>query len=60
MCTKYQCVLLLYEYSYLVAIPECCISERVVSMNLNVDDAIVKDGLTGNIQDINHLKSYEL
>jgi len=27
---------------------------RIVRMSLNLDDAIIKDRLTGNIQDINH------
>jgi len=33
------------------------VGERIVCVNLNLDDAIVKDRLTDNIQDINHLKS---
>jgi len=48
MCTKS----LLYGYPYLVAVSECCIRERVVRVSLNLDDAIVKDQLIGNTQDI--------
>jgi len=42
-----QCVqiLLLYEYSYFVAVPERCVGERAVHVNLNLDDAIVEDHL---------------
>jgi len=37
----------------------CCISEQVVRVSLNLDDVIVKDRLTGNIQDINHLNRWD-
>jgi len=43
----WQCVqiLLLYGYSYFVAVPEHYIGERVVHVSLNLDDAIVEDRL---------------
>jgi len=40
---------LLYGYFYFIAAPERCVGERVVCVSLNLDDAIVKDRLIGNI-----------
>jgi len=45
---------LLYGYSYLIAIPERCVGERVVRVSLDLDDAIVKDWFVTNVENVGH------
>ena len=47
-------ILLLYGYSYLVAISKRSVGVRIVRVSLNLDDTVVKNQLTGNVQNTNH------
>jgi len=49
-----QRVQILLLYGYLVAMLKCSIGIRIVRVSLKFDDAVVKDRLIGNIQDISH------
>jgi len=39
---------------YLIAVSECCISERIVHVSLNLDDTIVEDWLILDIENVSH------
>jgi len=42
-------ILLLYGYSYFIAVPERYTGEQAVRVSLNLDDAIVEDRLVFNV-----------
>jgi len=46
--------LLLYRYSYLVAISERCISERIVRVSLDLGDTIVENWLILDVENVSH------
>jgi len=51
-------ILLLYEYSYFIAVSERCVGERVVCMSLDLDDAIVEDWLIIDIENVGHCQTF--
>jgi len=44
----------LYGYSYLIAVSKRCISEWIVRVSLDLDDAIVEDWLILDVENVSH------
>jgi len=47
-------ILLLYLYSYFIAVSKHCVGERIVCVNLELDDVIVEDWIASDDENVSH------